>query len=148
MAMVNLVIEHSLGSKRSTEEARRGETLIKAIPKIDAYYSQLKKAKLTEVDELSTSARRQALNLYNKVITDGRYAELLKSDPAAAAKKLGINVSAGALSAIDAVAAELRKPGTVEGPVEAVIAVAVVIACAKPAEGIVIDGSANIRAKL
>lgn len=148
MASANIVVQHSIGRDLSAAEARRREALLKAIPKIDQHYARLRKMKLPEVDELSTSARKQALNLYNKVVADGRHIELLRTDPAAAAKKLGIKVSEEAILAIDAVASALRKPGTVMGPLEAVIAVVVVIAWAKPSEGIVIDEAANIRVRL
>jgi len=149
MTATTLTLERSIGKKLSSAEARRRDILLKALPQIETYYKQLSRSKLTALDQLPAAARKSALALYNKVVSDGRYVELLRTDPAAAAAKLGVKVDPGHWRAIQSIADKIRNPGgPVEGPTEAVIAVVVVIACAKPAEGVVIDESAAVRAKL
>jgi hypothetical protein len=73
---------------------------------------------------------------------------LLKSNPQAAADKLGKKIRPEVVEVIGKISS--RVGGNVEGPVEAVIAVAVVVAvvAGNPAEGIVIDELATVRARL
>lgn len=149
MAESNLTIQRSIGKKISAAEARRRDILFKAIPEIEKYYKRLSSANLKALDELPTKARKAALELYNKVVSDGRYVDLLRTDPEAAAKKVGMKIDPSHWRAIQSVADRITNPGgPVEGPLEAVIAVVVVIAWAKPSEGVVIDESAMINAKL
>jgi hypothetical protein len=149
MADTNITFERSIGRKLSAAESRRRDILLKAIPKIEEYYTTLSRRKLTELDAMPPKARKAALDLYNKVVADGRYVDLLRTDPAAAAKKVGAKIDPDDWRVIQSVADKIRNPGgPVEGPTEAVIAVVVVIACAKPSEGVVIDESAMVQAKL
>lgn len=147
--VAKVTFEQSIGTRHSKAAAARREVLSRALPKIEQYYSNLSKNRHLAGDAISREAREGALELYNKAVTDGRYVDVLEKDPAEAAKKLGVQASPEALRAIEVIAGEMRSPGgSVEGPVEAVIAVAVVIACAKPAEGVVIEESARVRARL
>ncbi len=149
MATARLTIERSIGKKLTAASERRRETLFKALPKIEEYYKKLSKTKFPEVEKLEPRARQAALDLYNKVVADGRYVELLRTDPRLAADKVGMKIDPSHWRAIQSIADKLRNPGgPVEGPLEAVIAVVVVIAWAKPSEGVVIDELAGIRAKL
>jgi len=145
----HVVFEQVIGAHHSKAATDRRETLLRAMPKIERYYAHLHENKRIASDDISPKAREEALALYNKVVADGRYVDLLRTNPAAAADKVGVRSSPEAFRAIDEVASQLRDPGgTVEGPVEAVIAVAVVICCAKPAEGVVIEETAHVRVRL
>jgi hypothetical protein len=148
MVASSIVVEQSIGKRLSRGEMQRRKILVKALPKIEQYYERLSKSEHIAGESITPKAREQALELYNKVITDGRFVDLLRSDPAGAAVKIGLKVTPEATRAISVIEGELRDPGTVEGPVEAVIAVAVVIACAKPAEGVIVEETANVRVRL
>ncbi len=149
MAVSNLVIQRSIGKKLSPAVERRRDILLKAVPQIEEYYKKLSRSKLPELDKLSPQARQAVLNLYNKAVADGRFVDLLRTDPVAAAEKLRVKIDPSHWRAVQSVADKIRNPGgPVEGPLEAVIAVVVVIAWAKPSEGIIIDESAMVHAKL
>lgn len=149
MSTGSLKMQRTIGRKLSASAEIRRDILHKATPKIEEYYAKLKNSRLPELDALKPAARKAALALYNKAVADGRFVDLLRSDPKSAADKLGVKVDLDHWKAIQSIAEKFRNPGgPVEGPIEAVIAVAVVIACAKPSEGVVIDESGLIRAKL
>ncbi|MDP9362164.1 MAG: hypothetical protein M3P29_12010, partial [Acidobacteriota bacterium] len=84
----------------------------------------------------------EALGFYNAVVADGRFIGLLAKEPQKAAAKLGLRVNPPVLELVQTLVTQVRGPGLVEGPTEAVIAIAVVIVCAVPArdqEEIIID---------
>lgn len=149
MSAGSFKLQRSIGAKLSPSAEIRRDIVLKAIPRIEEYYAKLKGSRLPELDDLKPAARKAALKLYNKAVADGRFVDLLRTDPKSAAEKLGVKVDLDHWKAIQSIADKFRNPGgPVEGPIEAVIAVAVVIACAKPSEGVVIDESGMITAKL
>jgi hypothetical protein len=145
---VPISIEFSLGELKDRSKARRQQTLLQAAPLIQAHYIKLSKMSQRGLEDVSDGVRKDALSLYNKAVTDGRYVQQLKTNPRLVAEKLGMRVGPEAIGAIGKVTDRIS--GENEGPVEAVIAVAVVIVLAPkiPAEGIVIDELATLRTRL
>ena len=139
-------LEITLGELKDRAEARRQRILLEAAPQIQALQKKLSKSSRLGLENVDPTTAEAALKFYNDVVADGRYVKLLKSNPAAAATKLGKRLPDEVFKVIDRVTT--RVGGDVEGPVEAVIAVAVVIVLAPkiPAEGIVIDEQARVRA--
>ena len=139
-------LEFTLGQLKDRSAARKQKMLLEAAPQIQALQKKLSKSSRLGLETLEPSAAEEALKVYNAVVADGRFVKLMKTDPAAAAEKIGKRITPEAAEAISRVIS--RVGGDVEGPVEAVIAVAVVIVLAPkiPAEGIVIDELARVRA--
>lgn len=144
-----LTLEYSLGELKDKAAARRQRVLLKAAPVIQDHFVNLSQWSREGLGDVDQSVRNEALALYRTTVADGRYVSLLKADPKSAAKHLGMEVSPEALSVIEKITGRLG--GDVQGPVEAVIAVAVVIAVAAgmPDEGIVVDPEViTLRARL
>ena len=143
---VPVKLEFTLGELKDRAEARRKKILLDAAPQIQALHKKLSKSSLKGLEDLDSATAAATLKFYNDVVADGRYVKLLKTNPAAAAAKLGKRVPDAVISVIDRV----RNPGgSVEGPIEAVIAVAVVIACAVPeaaGEEIVLEETGRVSA--
>jgi len=141
---VPVKLEYTLGELKDRSAARRQRILLKAAPQIQALQKKLSKASRLGLEKVEPSTAKEALKFYNAVIADGRYVTLMKRDPKAAADKLGKRISPEVAEAIGRITS--RVGGDVQGPVEAVIAVAVVILAAKmPTAGMVIDDSARVR---
>jgi len=145
---VSITLEYSIGQLKDRSKARRQHVLLKAAPQIAEHYRKLSTMSLRGLEDVDEAVRAEALDFYNAVIADGRFVALLETDPRSAAESLEKRVSSRALDVISEINTQIGGP--VEGPVEAVIAVAVVIVLAPkiPAEGIVIDELATVRARL
>lgn len=146
-----LTLEYSLDKVKDKSAARRQKVLLKAAPQIQALRKKLIKMSCVGLEDIEEDIGGEALKFYNSVVEDGRYVRLLKTNPQSAAEKLGKKISPQVTDAISIVSKRIKRAvGENEGPVEAVIAVAVVVAVAlsKPGEGIVIDDKANVRMRL
>ncbi|WP_299656277.1 hypothetical protein [uncultured Jannaschia sp.] len=150
MLPANLTFEYALGKEARRSYFDRSDILIRSLPEIEKRYVEMNREDFSGLSDIPEETRNEALDIYNKVVEDGRYVRLLADAPKEAIERLGLRVSDDALSAVDRIRTQLVDPGTVEGPVEAVIAVAVVIAVAAgaPQEGFVLDQSAGVRRKL
>jgi hypothetical protein len=124
----------------------------RALPQIESYYEELRRSKQEALGGISPDQADEALDFYNAVVADGRYVDLLRESPKEAADQLGMDISDEVLRAVRVVSDRLGVGGPVEGPVEAVIAVAVVIVLAPKlpagAEGLVIEDNARITVRL
>lgn len=147
MATDKFYFEHPVGLKDARAVAKRRATLLSAVPDISKSYDRLSRNTRLAALKLPTPVLRETLDFYNAVVTDGRYVKYLVNAPATAAEKLGKTLSAAAQESLARVIKAVG-PGTVEGPVEAVIAVAVVIACARPSDGVVLESNGFVSAKL
>jgi hypothetical protein len=151
MITTSVLFKHEIGSKDTPAIAKRRRILLEAVPEIEKSYNKAHANQKNNPFSKSRKDEDEALRFYNSVITDGRYVHLLATKPQEAADKLGLKVSEKVFTLVQNTILGVHGPGTVEGPLEAVIAVAVVIACAAPSRGeerVVIDSSANISFKL
>lgn len=96
-------------------------------------------------------AAREAFDVYNRVVKDGRYVSLLATDPAKAAKLSDIALSREALGIIKKAGfavlpgggGEVQNPAI--APIAVAVAVAVVTKGSNPMEEIIIDQSGMIK---
>ena len=99
--------------------------------------------------DVSKGTAEEALDLYNKVVIDGRYIDTVVNSPREVAEKLGTKVSDKALSHIEAVSTALRPGGAAVANVAVVaIAVAVTVVIVKGSnhlEQVVIDQSGIVK---
>jgi hypothetical protein len=146
--MDGFVFEHPVGVKDSRAVSARRAKLLASVPQIATSYERLRKSARLKALEIPPATLKETLAFYNAVVADGRYTKLLQKAPEKAAERLNVRLSATAAEHLRAVAEVAVGPGPVEGPVEAVIAVVVVIACARPTEGVILDSSAIVQAKL
>ncbi len=148
----NLTFEHRLGGRRTAAGRERASVMSRALPQIESYYEELRRSKQEALGGISPDQADEALDFYNAVVADGRYVDLLRESPKEAADQLGMDISDEVLRAVRVVSDRLGVGGPVEGPVEAVIAVAVVIVLAPKlpagAEGLVIEDNARITVRL
>lgn len=143
-----ITLEYSLGELRERSQARRAYVLQSAAPLISRHYRRLTELNTAGLEGVDEAVAAKALELYDATVADGRYVDLLQEDPRAAADRLGLDIPEDAISAIGRINRQIG--GDVEGPVEAVIAVAVVIVLAPkiPADGIVVDELTVLRSRL
>jgi len=148
MARASVLFQHQLVREESPQVAKRRNVLLNSVPQIEkAYARALADPNIPPIGK-SPDTAEEALRFYNAVVTDGRYIALLATEPREAAGKLNLKVSPEALNLVRSLAHQVRGPGPAEGPVEAVIAIAVVILW-KPARGeTVLDSSALVAHKL
>ncbi len=151
-SLKKVFFEQNLG-KRTTRAAReRAEIMTRALPQIETYYDRLRRSERDSLGDVTADDAQEALEFYNAVVADGRYVDLLRQSPREVADKLGIRVSDDVVRAVERVAGRIDVGGPVEGPVEAVIAVAVVIVLAPKipagAEGVVIEENARVSVRL
>jgi len=142
--------EYAFGKEAKRAYFDRSDIILRSIPDIDKRYAELQRRDLSELANIPKETRDEALDIYNRIVEDGRFVRLLTESPRDAVDRLGLRVSDRALETIQLVQKSILEPGSVQGPIEAVIAVAVVVAvaAAAPQEGYVIDQSAAVRAKL
>jgi hypothetical protein len=153
MAATSLLFKHQIGSSESGAVAKRRNTLLNSVADIEKAYTKAAADPKLSLPGVSRRNRLDALKFYNAVVTDGRYIDLLATAPQTAADKLGLKISKKTIDLVEQIFRGVHGPGTVQGPVEAVIAVAVVVAVAisgrdRIDERIVIDSSANVALKL
>lgn len=150
MARGNLTFEQPLGRPRSEAALQRQATLLQAMPKVEEHFARLSRDRRVRSQKMSSRDADEALRFYNKVVADGRYVDLLNEDPELAARKLGLTIRPDVVAILRNTIGSAHGPGPAEGPIEAVIAVAVVIVkvIANPADGVVIDASAKVGRKL
>ena len=152
MATASLLFQHEVLRKESPAVTKRRNALLRLIPDIEKRYAKaITNTKLRALGKAPKEVSDAALQFYNAVVADGRYISFLAKDPQKAAEKLGLHVDPKALGFVQALVTQVRGSVTVEGPTEAVIAIAVVIASAvlaREQEEIVIDSSAQISLKL
>lgn len=98
--------------------------------------------------DIPRGTAEEAVNFYNKVVTDGRYIDAMIENPSEVASKLGIKVSEEALVNIKK-ASSVLIPGSAKMNIAVVaVAVAVTVVIVKgsnPLEEVVIDHSGFIK---
>src|ERR1035438_4285426 len=117
----SILFRHPILAKESSAVAKRRETLLASVPRIEAYYAKATASKAIQKLDIKPATSKAALRFYNEVVTDGRFIGQLATDPQAVAEKLKIKVTPVVINAISAVTPGLLGPGPAEGPVEAVI---------------------------
>jgi BioD-like phosphotransacetylase family protein len=90
----------------------------------------------------------EVTDVYNAVISDGRYIKDFSIDPGGVAVKLGKNLSAPSIAAVKA-AGKFRgaDPGVAASSVEVVCVAVIVVLCAKPSAGaeVIVDSSGQLK---
>lgn len=148
----NLTFEYRLGGRTTAAGRERAAVMSRALPQIESYYDKMRCSEREALGDISSDDAHEALDFYNAVVADGRYVDLLRKSPREAAEKLGMQISDDVLRAVETVSRRVVGSGPAEGPVEAVIAVAVVIVLAPKlpagAEGLVIEDNARLAVRL
>jgi hypothetical protein len=119
-----------------------GATAIKSQAQLSKLFS---KASATAKKQ-DTADAKQALAVYNKIVADGRYVKQFASNPSAAAKRLGLELTAAQADKIRAAIAT-ASGGAAATDVELVaVAVIVLVLAVVPDREIVIDSAGRIKA--
>jgi hypothetical protein len=121
------------------------DAFLRSLPELEAAYTLCADDPRLEDIRISPETAKEALDFYNAVVIDGRHIELLRSDPAEAARRLGLSVKSEILDV-------LRQGTALRGAKSRVneytIVTAIVIIVADQSEGeLVIDYSKRVELK-
>ncbi len=145
-----LIFEHRIKAEDSSEIARRRSVLKKSISQIEDAFLRLRGDPHTKKMAGSPTASADALRFYNEVVVDGRYIDELATNPGMVAEKLGAKITQEALELMRNIRGQA--PIRSDGPVEAVIAIAVVVLADRPVSEVtkplVLDSSGEVWERL
>jgi len=116
-----------------------GVAHIKSQSELDAIFSKATKA----ADKVRSGDAKHALEIYNKIVADGRHVKDFAANPATTAEKLGLKLSASEVAQVQAV---LGKGGAVSDTVDLVaVAIIVLVLARVPDYEIVVDTAGMIK---
>ncbi len=122
------------------------DRFLKSLPELEAAYTLASSdSKLADFKH-SPAAVQRALKAYNDIVIDGRYVEVLRTDPAAAAENLGIAIDAEALTVLQQ-GITLKGADSRVNEFTVVTAIVVLVAESSAAGEIVIDYSKTVEFK-
>ena len=120
----------------------QGTKHIKSQQELDATFNRVTAA----AKKQRSADASHALDVYNKVVADGRFVKEFATDPGGAAGKLGLKLSASQIDRIQE-ATRVSAGGTVSDTVEVVaVAIIVLVLADVPDREIVIDTAGVIKA--
>ncbi len=122
------------------------DTFLRSLPELEAAYVLCIEDPKLKSMHAAPSATKEALRFYNRVVKDGRYIEMLKTDPTEAASKLRVDLSAEANKVLEQ-GLSLRGARSRVNEFTVVTAIVATLALAVPEGEIVIDYSKQVGLK-
>lgn len=92
MLPANLTFEYALGKEARRSYFDRSDILIRSLPEIEKRYVEMNREDFSGLSDIPEETRNEALDIYNKVVEDGRYVRLLADAPKEAIERLGLRV--------------------------------------------------------
>lgn len=115
---------------------------------VEAAFISVSKKLEGQLVDIPRGTAAEALDFYNKVVTDGRYIDAMINNPAEVASKLGVKVSEDVLGNIKEVGTFLAPGATKMNIAVVAVAVAVTVVIVKgsnPSDLVVIDQSGLVK---